>query len=39
MNKEYECCPKFIPEPWHNKVFEWNNKKFIKDSMINNIPS
>ncbi|HNP79283.1 MAG TPA: hypothetical protein PKI00_00315 [Candidatus Pacearchaeota archaeon] len=34
MNKEYECCPKFIPEPWHNKVFEWNNKKFIKDRVF-----
>jgi hypothetical protein len=25
------CCPPFNPEPWDNKIFEWNNKKFIKD--------
>jgi hypothetical protein len=29
-----ECCPKFDPTPWDGKVFEWNNKKFIKDSVI-----
>jgi hypothetical protein len=28
-----ECCPRFNPEPWDGKVFEWNNKKFIKDSV------
>jgi hypothetical protein len=29
--KEIECCPKFDPTPWEGKVFEWSNKKFIKD--------
>jgi len=24
------CCPKFDPAPWEDKVFEWENKKFIK---------
>ena len=24
-----ECCPKFDPEPWEKKIFEWENKKFI----------
>lgn len=28
-----ECCPKFNPEPWDNKVFEWENKKFIKNKV------
>jgi hypothetical protein len=30
MENEKECCPKFNPEPWENKIFEWDNKKFIK---------
>jgi len=25
------CCPKFNPEPWDGKVFQWKDKKFIKD--------
>ena len=29
-----ECCPKFDPLPWDDKVLEWNNKKFIKDSVF-----
>jgi hypothetical protein len=28
-----ECCPKFDPNPWDDKVFEWENKKFIKDKV------
>jgi hypothetical protein len=24
------CCPRFNPEPWNDKVLNWNNKKFIK---------
>lgn len=27
------CCPRFNPEPWHDKMLEWNNKKFIKDKV------
>lgn len=27
------CCPKFDPAPWNDKVFEWDNKKFIKDKV------
>jgi len=30
MNKVDVCCPQFNPTPWDEKVFEWNNKKFIK---------
>ena len=25
-----ECCPKFYPEPWDEKTFEWKDKPFIK---------
>jgi len=28
-----ECCPRFDPAPWDEKIFEWNNKRFIKDSV------
>lgn len=31
MMDEDECCPKFDPAPWDGKLFEWNQKKFIKD--------
>jgi hypothetical protein len=24
------CCPKFDPAPWDDKIFEWNDRKFIK---------
>lgn len=31
---EEVCCPKFNPEPWQEKVFEWKDKKFIKDKVF-----
>ncbi|MDD5651106.1 MAG: hypothetical protein PHF86_11935 [Candidatus Nanoarchaeia archaeon] len=31
---EKECCPKFNPTPWDGKIFNWKNKKFIKDSVF-----
>ena len=34
MNNDKECCPKFDPTPWEGKIFEWNNKKFIKDKVF-----
>ena len=27
------CCPPFEPTLWDDKMFEWDNKKFIKDSV------
>ena len=27
------CCPEFNPAPWEDKIFEWKNKRFIKDSV------
>lgn len=32
-NQNEECCPQFKPEPWDDKVFEWTNKPFVKDSV------
>jgi len=34
MNEEKICCPKFDPILWDGKVFEWENKKFIKDKVF-----
>ncbi|MBD3311428.1 MAG: hypothetical protein GF349_02955 [Candidatus Magasanikbacteria bacterium] len=31
--KNSECCPKFNPEKWDEKTFNWDNKKFIKESL------
>lgn len=28
-----ECCPKFNPEKWEEKIYNWENKKFVKESM------
>ena len=28
-----ECCPKFNPERWDKKEFNWENKHFIKESI------
>lgn len=28
------CCPQFNPEPWQEKEFTWENKKFIKDHVF-----
>ena len=32
--EESICCPKFETAPWDGKVFEWKDKKFIKDSVF-----
>jgi hypothetical protein len=28
------CCPPFDPTNWDDKVFEWNNKTFVKDKVF-----
>lgn len=33
MTEEKICCPKFNPEKWDQKTFNWDNKKFIKESL------
>lgn len=32
--EEVICCPRFDPIPWDDKTFEWNNKKFVKESVF-----
>lgn len=34
QNPEPVCCPEFDPNPWDNKVIEWDNKKFIRDKVF-----
>jgi hypothetical protein len=33
-NQNIECCPKFNPEPWDEKIFEWKEKKFISAKVL-----
>lgn len=30
---EEECCPRFDPLPWDNKMIMWENKRFIRDKV------
>jgi hypothetical protein len=32
--EQYECCPPFDPTPWDGKLFEWENKMFIRDKVF-----
>ncbi len=32
MDKE-ECCPKFNPKRWDEKIHKWENKHFIKENI------
>ena len=34
MTKKNECCPKFDPKPWDEKLLEWKDKKFVKDRVF-----
>jgi hypothetical protein len=34
MTDQTQCCPKFNPELWDEKIFEWNNKNFVKDKVF-----
>jgi hypothetical protein len=27
------CCPEFDPAPWQDKLFTWENRKFIRDKV------
>jgi hypothetical protein len=30
---QFDCCPPFEPEPWDDKIIQWENKRFIKESV------
>jgi hypothetical protein len=32
--KKFDCCPEFNPIPWDDQTFQWDNKRFIKDSVF-----
>ncbi|MDD5043707.1 MAG: hypothetical protein PHD51_03515 [Patescibacteria group bacterium] len=32
-NENQECCPKFNPEKWDQKTYNWDNKPFIKETI------
>jgi hypothetical protein len=29
-----ECCPKFEPAPWDDKLVTWDNKRFLKGRVV-----
>ena len=33
-DSEKRCCPKFDPEPWHDKEITWESKLFVKDTVV-----
>jgi hypothetical protein len=33
-NSSEVCCPKFNPDPWQDRILEWNNKKFIRSKVF-----
>lgn len=34
IDSDIECCPRFDPIPWNDKIFQWDNKRFIKDKVF-----
>jgi len=36
MNKQQstECCPRFEPDPWDDKVITWEKKPFLQDRVL-----
>jgi hypothetical protein len=34
VKREFECCPPFHPENWDDRIIEWSDKHFIKDSVF-----
>lgn len=33
QKNETGCCPRFNPEPWEDKILNWDNKRFIRDKV------
>ena len=34
MQDASECCPRFQPEPWDDKVITWEGKRFLQDRVV-----
>ena len=34
MKESTECCPRFEPAPWDDKIVTWENKPFLKDRVV-----
>lgn len=34
MQGSAECCPRFEPEPWDDKVVTWEKKQFLRDRIL-----
>jgi len=30
----HECCPRFEPEPWDDKIVTWEKKLFLRDRVV-----
>ncbi|MHB1038192.1 MAG: hydrolase [Pirellulales bacterium] len=33
-NAPTECCPRFEPGPWDDKIVTWDNKLFLRDRVV-----
>jgi len=33
-DSETQCCPRFDPEPWHDREMTWEDKLFVKDTTL-----
>ena len=34
MEDSTQCCPRFEPEPWDDKVVTWEKKQFLRDRVL-----
>jgi hypothetical protein len=34
MKESTECCPRFEPAPWDDKVVTWEKKQFLQDRVV-----
>ncbi len=31
MSEAHDCCPRFDPAPWQDRIVKWKNQRFVKD--------
>lgn len=34
MSTDEECCPRFNPESWNEKIITWEGKRFVQDHVV-----